>query len=269
VRTTSTYCDGVGTCEPTNDDADAATGCVFTGNPCSGVTPVCVEASDTCEACGDDADCDDDVPCTDDSCDTGTGECTNDLNDDNCPDALFCDGADLCDPTNADADADGCYAPGPACTGTEPVCDEDADTCAACEANSDCDDDIACTEDTCNGTTGECTNTADDSLCPDPDFCDGTDVCDPTNDDADSSGCVPDAATEPCTATTPVCDEVEETCAECDGDASCTDGYSCTDDNCEGDGSCTSTNNDDNCDDGDVCDPTDADADATTGCYTP
>lgn len=47
-----------------------------------------------------------------------------------------------------------------------------------CSDNSDCNDDVSCTEDVCDTSSGECTHTADDSLCDNGMFCDGVRVCD-------------------------------------------------------------------------------------------
>jgi hypothetical protein len=94
-----------------------------------------------------------------------------------CPDPLFCDGEDICLPGDPDADDDGCVGPGDPCFPL--VCNENADTCDDCTANADCDDGVDCTVDTCNGATGECTNTPDNGLCPGPGDPGGAIVCDP------------------------------------------------------------------------------------------
>lgn len=240
------FCTGTGTCNPTSANAEAD-GCVRTGNPCANPTPVCVEGTDSCEACDADADCDDDITCTDDVCTPSTGVCTSTNNDANCPDLDFCDGVDVCDPLNANADADGCTQPGTPCppvvNPTFGACNEATDACFECTSNADCSDGIPCTVDVCNDpSTGLCTNTADNTLCPDPAFCDGIDTCTPADPDADANGCL--APGTPCGGVTPICDEGTDTCDGCVSNAECDDGVDCTDDTCDGlTGACVFTDN--------------------------
>ena len=107
---------------------------------------------------------------------------------------------DVCDPADADADANGCVFSGNPCAGATPICDEEATDCNACTGNEDCDDDVACTVDLCNDPgAGECSNTADDTLCP------GTD------DPADATLC-----------------DASLNCVECLVDGDCDDGLFCT-----------------------------------------
>ena len=71
-----------------------------------------------------------------------------------------------------------------------------------CASDSECDDGIACTVDTCDLTTGTCEFAPDDTLCDNGAFCDGQETC-----DADS-GCL--AGTPPCPAGD--CDEATDQC---------------------------------------------------------
>lgn len=71
---------------------------------------------------------------------------------------------------------------------------------AGCMSDADCDDGVACTVDTCNVDTGECTNAPDDSACDNGVFCDGAETCD---------------AVDGCVAGEPPCDEG----MDCDEDA--------------------------------------------------
>ncbi len=48
-----------------------------------------------------------------------------------------------------------------------------------CMTDSECDDTLACTIDSCNIATGMCVNTPDDSVCDDGDFCNGIEICVP------------------------------------------------------------------------------------------
>jgi len=235
-------------CDPTDEDAGAH-GCVRTGDPCSGTVPICNETTDSCDPCDDDGECDDGFSCTNDTCE-GDGSCTNATVNANCADPDFCDGEDTCDPTDADADADGCVPPGTPCVGGTPVCDEATETCSACTANSDCDDGFACTDDTCDGGSGACTSTPDDANCTDADFCDGVDVCDPTDPDADIAGCI--GPGNPCSGGTPICDEAADDCNACTSNLDCDDGFDCTTETCDGGtGACTYVEDDAECTD--VC----------------
>ena len=164
-------CDDGNPC--TTDGCDKATGnCLFgaapvgsscdDGNACT-QKEVC--ASGQCKN-GVAVDCNDNNPCTDDSCDPVKG-CSNKVN-------------------NADCDADGnactvgdACAAGKCAAGKLTVCNDNnactTDTCTqntgactyakinncgqACLANSDCNDNNQCTLDTCNTFTGNCINT--------------------------------------------------------------------------------------------------------------
>lgn len=239
------FCTGAEFCDPDDADADAD-GCVSVGDPCKDgvvdVGKICNEVTDACDDCTSDAECDDFVPCTDDTCVVDT--CANVNNDDNCLDPLNCDGDDICDPTDPDAGADGCYAPGNPCD--PKLCDEvtfdpldPAGTCVDCTANAECDDGLTCTLDTCNGVTGDCSHVDTDALCPDALFCDGVDTCEPGNPAADADGCVPNP--HECAN---ACNEGTNACFDCESNAECSDGIDCTDDTCDGGtGVCTRTNN--------------------------
>ncbi len=213
---------------------------------CNGVE-TCVAGA--CVA-GTPFDCDDSVGCTDDSCNEGTDSCDNVVNDANCDNGLFCDGVETCDalldcqagsPVDCD---DGVGCTDDSCNeGTESCdnvisdsnCDnglfcDGTETCDAlldCQVGTpiDCDDGVACTDDSCNEGTDSCDNVANDINCDNSLFCDGVETCDALLD---------------CQAGTPV---------------DCDDGVSCTDDTCnEGTDSCDNLANDGNCDNGLFCD---------------
>jgi hypothetical protein len=257
--------DGGDVCDPTDADA-GADGCVRDGDPCGGDTPICDEADDECDPCGDDDDCDDGATCTTDNCE-GSGACTNTPVDVLCDDDQFCTDDDFCNPDHDDADeTTGCVNETDPCNCAHPsnpcgfggvagfleerkLCNEADDTCDDCTGNEDCDDDILCTEDTCNGATGVCTNESNSDNCPDPDFCDGVDECDPMSVDADANGCVQPG--NPCGGDTPICDEADDVCEACVSNAECDDGIDCTTDTCNGTtGAC---DNVDNCTLPEVC----------------
>ena len=205
------FCNGAEVCDP------ATGGCVHTGDPCGGLTPVCCEGADTCEEeCCFDSDCNDFDLCTTDTCVAGVCQFTPV----SCPDdGLFCNGNEVCDPATGV-----CVHTGDPCGGLTPVCCEGADTCEEeCCFDSDCNDFDLCTTDTC--VAGVCQFTP--VSCPDDGvFCNGDEVCDPA-----TGGCVHTG--DPCSGLTPVCCEAADTCEEeCCFDADCDDSDLCTTDTC-------------------------------------
>ena len=182
------FCNGTEVCDPGGQGADAE-GCATGGLP----------------------QVDDGIPCTDDRCDEDRDEVVNDPNDANCGDELFCNGDELCDPSNVNADAEGCAAGFPA----------------------DPDDGIPCTFDSCDEVDDLFVNTPSDELCNDGLFCNGAETCDPEDPEA-VEGCLdgddpvdthPDQ--RPCVVLT--CDEGsdsvdvdESNCGDvCEDDADC------------------------------------------------
>ncbi len=276
------YCNGVETCDATLD--------------CQPGTPV---------------DCDDGIACTADSCNETTDECDNIPNDSLCDNGLFCDGAEVCslslgcqpgsDPCPAedcDENNDTCVPVD--CTGPED-CDDGlwcngAETCSGgvCIAGTapDCDDGVACTDDSCNETTESCDNIANNANCDNGLYCDGAEICHtilgcrstlPVDCD-DGVGCTDDS----CNEATDSCDNIANNAncdngLYCDGvetcDATldcqsgtpvnCDDGVGCTDDSCnEATDSCDNVANDANCpDDGLYCNGTES-CDAVNNCVS-
>ncbi|MGB2985870.1 MAG: agmatine deiminase family protein, partial [Phycisphaerae bacterium] len=89
----------------------------------------------------------------------------------------------------------------------------------------DCNDGVACTDDSCNEGTDSCDNVANDANCDNGLYCDGAETCDLDYD------CQPGTAID------------------------CDDSVDCTDDSCnEGTDSCDNTPNDTYCDNGLYCD---------------
>jgi hypothetical protein len=92
-------------------------------------------------------------------------------------------------------------------------------------AGMNCDDQIACTTDSCDEASGVCVNTPDDTACDDGLYCNGAETCDESQD---------------CQAGADPCD----------------DSVACTVDSCDDDAdSCTNTPDDNLCAAGEVCDP--------------
>jgi len=144
--------------------------------------------------------CNDGVACTDDSCNEGTDSCDHVANDGNCDNGLWCDGSETCHATL------GCQS------GSAP----------------NCNDGVACTDDSCNEGTDSCDNTPNNGLCDDGVYCNGAETCNA------SLGCQSGSA------------------------VNCNDGIGCTDDSCnEGTDSCDHVANDAYCpDDGQFCNGT-------------
>ena len=153
-------------CEHSADDSKCND-----GKFCNGA-----ETCDPARGClpGTAPDCSDNIDCTIDSCNEETDKCEHSADDSKCDDGLWCNGAETCDPTK------GCQ-PGtaPDCSDgidcTIDSCNEDADECEHSADDSKCDDDDACTIDTCDPLTG-CTY--EDVDCDDGDQC-TEDSCDP------------------------------------------------------------------------------------------
>lgn len=164
--------------------------------------------------------CDDGVDCTDDSCDEVTKACTNTPNNGLCNDGLFCNGAETCDQVN------GCQSGPVPCNPATETCVE-PDTCepivTGCTSDADCADNVTCTVDVCDTTTGECSNTPNNGICDNGLFCDGAETCDQVNDC--QSGSVPcDPATQTCNEDSNTCEDIVNGCAsdeECDDSNIC------------------------------------------------
>jgi endonuclease I len=156
------FCNGAETCDPLLD--------------CQPSTPV---------------ECDDGVSCTIDSCNEATDLCDNVPNDSACDDAVFCNGAETCDPLLG-------------CQPSTPV---------------DCADGVSCTIDSCNEATDLCDNVPNDAACDDGAFCNGGEYCDPV------LGCQP--GNDPCPGQS--CDEAGDVCFSpaCDNDGACDPGEDC------------------------------------------
>ena len=216
----------------TDDVCESAVGCVFTANqlPCDDgnicTTPdLCAEGE--CQG-GGALDCDDGNVCTDDSCTPQKG-CVHTANEAQCDDDDLCTTGDQCSMGL-------CMA-----TGT-----------------LDCDDNNACTADSCDADKG-CDH---DIIAGD---CDDGDPC-TTGDHCINGLCTPGALAD-CDDDNPCTDDACGPAGSClhtpNEQSECTDGNACTiGDHCDA-GNCVHGGLE-NCDDGDLC-TTDA-CDPDTGC---
>ena len=278
-------CDGSEICHPLS--GDPVTGCA-PGAPLCVDTIACTV--DSCEEPGnclyapDDTACDDGITCTLDWCDVALG-CQATPDDLVCDDGLFCDGAEVCAPATGDPTT-GCVAGPPPCVDTNgctiDTCDVLGDVCTF---TVDCDDQVDCTDDSCNEQTNECEHAANDSVCDDDVFCNGDESCDPV------AGCQPGPGYRSCddglACTFELCDPVLDICdyaldcfggsvctsAECTTsgcvytpiDANCIDAFSCTLDLCDAATGCDHFPVDVACDDGLFCNGPEA-CDPSLGC---
>jgi hypothetical protein len=160
------------------------------------------------------------VPCTVDACNETTNQCEHTPTNGLCPMGQFCvvaaGGCSAAPPCQMNADCDD----GNVCNGVE--------TCnVVCQPGTPvtCEDNVACTEDTCNPVTGACSHTPFPGFCDDGLACNGTETCNPA-----AGGCAPGQQPD------------------------CDDGILCTLDTCaEPAGTCGHTPQDFLCGDGNVC----------------
>ena len=175
----------------TPNDVCSAGACVGSGVRCPG--QFCNETSDACVNCLANGDCPSDGNvCTDERC--ISGNCFNVNNTLSCNDGLFCTATDVCS-------VGACVGSGARCPGQ--ICDEPLDRCVQCLVSADCNDNIPCTTDTCNTTTGACQFTPNHAACSDGLFCNGSEVCQV------GAGCV--AGSQPCDSAI-LCNESTDTC---------------------------------------------------------
>jgi hypothetical protein len=141
---------------------------------------------------------------------------------------------------------------------------------AGCVLDTECDDLVACTSDTCVG--GECQHAPDDGACTSGDVCDPVEGCGgrPCDDNADCDDgsfcngmescvgmrCATSAApscNDGIACTTDRCDDVMGGCVNQPDDSACDDSIGCTNDTCDAVMGCQSTPDDSACDDTFAC----------------
>ena len=194
--------------------------------------------------------CDDSNPCTDDSCD-GKNGCTHLANAVPCSDGDACTQSDnckdsLCVSGAAKVCADNVLCTADTCNKTTGACFFDAAAMNAtpCDDGNVCTLGDACANGFCSGGLAKDCN--DNNVCTD-DLCDKIKGCNPT---FNSKGCDDGNA---CTKSD-ICKF-----GDCEGSAvSCNDNNVCTDDACDAKKGCINTGNAAKCDDSNACTQNDA-----------
>jgi hypothetical protein len=178
-----------------DDDKDPCTVGSCKDGKCSKV-PLCADGLEccpnadgttaTCGKCCKADECDDKIACTEDKC--GGGQCSNTPQNTLCPMGYLCDPAQkMCTKApdctvNADCHPTGCQS-NPKCNAGKCQFDSCAigtkccsnNSCAACCADTECNDNTPCTTDKC-GTLG-CENAPNDALCPQGYLCNADHGC--------------------------------------------------------------------------------------------
>ncbi|MFT7622053.1 MAG: hypothetical protein ACI9WU_001220 [Myxococcota bacterium] len=222
--------------------------------------------------CAEGAPCSDGLTCTVDGCDMDANECDfSVLEAETClidgmcyaaGDANAANACMICDPaTSADAWTPGAEAV--ACTGDDMCMNYACDAAGACQGTTkDCDDGLTCTEDGCNGDTGECVADIMADTC----LIEG--VCYAAGETASANDCMEcvGAAPEAWSIKVGGCDDGDG-CTEADQcdeagvcqpgtDMDCDDASVCTADSCV-EGACVNAADAGAvgmaCDDGDIC----------------
>ncbi len=245
-----TGCDDGNSCSA--DSCDTASGCLHTAasGTCT-LADKCVSAASCqeggCVALGT-VSCDDGNPCTTDGCTPQSG-CSH----------------------VAQTDGTACSAKSCGAGGWQDASTCLAGSCSATPTVQDCDDQNACTTDSCNALQG-CLHSVNTASCDDGDACTSADVCASgtckgvsvtcddgqlcTTDSCDAnSGCSHTANTLACDDGNPctVGDQCAGgTCMPGAAPLDCDDKNPCTTDGCAA-GGCTHTNNVNSCSDGNAC----------------
>jgi len=284
-----TFCDGPeecnpanGMCESTGEPVGLDDGIPCTVDGCDEVGDVVTHTPDD-DVCDDSVFCtgvetchvtlgcqtsppvglDDGVGCTDDACIEASQSFTHTVNDANCDDGAFCNGAETC---HATLDCQGGTPPtqsdGVACT--DDSCDEvndvvvntpndaNCDDGAFCNGAETCDaalncqagtpptlsDGVACTDDSCDETNDVVVNTPNNANCDDGAFCNGAETCDAT---LNCQAGTPPVLTDGVSCTTDACDETNDVVTHTTDDSACDDTNVCTTDTCDAVMDCQNT----------------------------
>ncbi len=167
------FCNGLEQCVSGSCEQGSAVVC-DNGLFCDGLE-TCSEDIEACED-GSAPITSDGVTCTQDSCNEANDQIVHTPNDALCSNGLFCDGSETCSATL------GCQAgttlqcsDGLFCNGQE-SCNEDSDSCQSGSAPQ-INDNISCTQDSCNETTDQIVHAPQNNLCNDSLFCNGVETC--------------------------------------------------------------------------------------------
>ncbi|UCG16754.1 MAG: carboxypeptidase regulatory-like domain-containing protein, partial [Phycisphaerales bacterium] len=154
------------------------------------------------------------------------GDC---LDDSDCDDGAFCNGAETCSGGSCVAGADAC--PGQ-------VCDEDSDACVDCLTDADCDDGLFCNgaEQCENGTCVQGPDPCPGRLC-DETFADACVECRTAGDCDDRDACTRDVCVMGECDHAPVVCPIGQLCDPDTGE--CLDLYCLTDADCDDENPCT------------------------------
>jgi len=214
-------------------------------------------------SCEYDSDCDDGLGCTFDLCNGSVCEWIPDSGA--CQDAFFCNGYEVCDPENPEANANGCVEGSPVQCGAGlpdcvvSVCSEETSGCIDTPDDSLCDDGFACNgSETCDlsagclegtpvcadewlCTTDECTELGsgayecnfipDHTICADAYFCNGAELCAPSDPNHNALGCLVDVPDPNCSdsfaCTVDYCSEAQKKCMNVADNGYCNDNEFC------------------------------------------
>jgi hypothetical protein len=267
------FCNGVEICSPVLDcqagtppSCDDGVGC--TADSCDPVADACantpngavcddalfcngIEICDSVSDCqpGAPVICNDGVVCTADACDEALDSCVTAPNDAACDDGVFCNGAEICDPTldcqsgtppscddGVGCTADSCDPMADACLNSpdDAFCDDSVfcngaefcDPALDCQlgAPPTCDDGVGCTADSCDPVADACVNAPADLACDDTLFCNGFETCDPA---LDCQSGTPVNCSDSVSCTADSCDEASDACVNAPDDAFCDDSVFC------------------------------------------
>jgi len=209
-------CNNNGLCQPNTDGRDCTDDVGCTVDSCDELHDTCLHeprntlctdntfcngveicsAVDDCQP-GTPPNCNDNVSCTADSCNEDTDSCNHVTNDASCNNGQFCDGTETCSAIL------GCQP------GTAP----------------NCNDDITCTQDSCNEANDQCVHAPSNAACSDGQFCTGDETCSPVD------GCH-SGTTRTCNdgidCTADSCNEALDRCDNLPQNNGCDDGQFCT-----------------------------------------
>ena len=235
------FCNGADTCS-------GGACSVHAGSPCSETEcSTCQEETDSCFDPAGPAGSDAGKECTDDLCD-GAGVCTHPNNTVPCDDGIACPENDTC--TNGQCNG----IPNNALCDNGLWCDG-AETCDAllgCQDGTppDCNDNVACTVDSCNEGTDSCDHIPNNALCDNGLWCDGAETCDALLGCQDGT---PPDCNDNVACTVDSCNEGTDSCNNIPNHASCDDGVECTINTCHPDLDCQFTPFNPLCYDGEYC----------------